>query len=109
MAQGPLPQWEPIGGYGSGIYEATDPHGVTWRLHLVEQPTIDDPLPPGYRLASRDNPTDPTHITAAGGLYHALDLAGMQISRDTVQDDPEGARRQLGLDTASSDARDTEK
>jgi len=98
MNRGPLPQWEPIGGYGTGTYEATAPNGIVWRLWLVEHPADNDPLPPGYRLAPRDNPTDPAHITAEHGLYHALDLAGMQIASRAVQADPEGARRQIGLD-----------
>lgn len=97
MIRGPLPQWEPIGGYGSGTYEATDPHGSVWRLWLVERPAANDPLPPGYRLTLRDDPADPACITAEHGLYHALDLAGMRIASRSVQADPEGARRQLGL------------
>ncbi|MFE1451894.1 hypothetical protein [Streptomyces olivaceoviridis] len=98
MPRGPLPQWEPIGGFGSGTYEAKDPDGTAWRLWLVEQPTGDDPLLPGYRLAPRDSPTDTTYITAEHGLYNALDQAGMRISGRAVQADPDGARRQLGLD-----------
>lgn len=95
-ARGPLPQWDIVG----SEYEAKDPHGTVWRLWLVERPAADDPLPPGYRLAPIDNPTTPTFITRAHGLYHALDTAGMQISTDAVRADPEGARRQLGLDGA---------
>ncbi|MFI7096824.1 hypothetical protein [Streptomyces lydicus] len=97
MPHGPLPQWELIGGFGSDTYEAVDPDGMTWRLWLVEQPNAEDPLPPGYRLAPRDNPTDPTYITAAGGLYHALDLAGLRIAGTAVRSDPDGARQQLEL------------
>lgn len=98
MARRPLPQWEPIGGFGSGTYEAKDPGGAVWRLWLVEQPSTDDPLLPGYRLAPRDNPTDPAYITAEHGLYYALDLAGMQIASVAVRSDPTGAREQMGLD-----------
>lgn len=97
---GPLPQWEIVGDYGSGTYEAEDPHGLVWRLWLVERPGSGDPLPPGYRLAPRDDLADPTFITQAHGLYHALDKAGMQIAADVVRADLEGVRRQLGLDGA---------
>ncbi|WP_330351914.1 hypothetical protein [Streptomyces sp. NBC_00582] len=95
---GPLPQWEIVGGYGSGTYEAEDRHGIVWRLWLVEQPADGDPLPPGYRLAPRDHLTNFSFITREYGLYHALDTAGMQIAADAARDDPEGAVRQLGLD-----------
>jgi len=98
MARGPLPQWELIGGFGSGTYEAEAPDGAVWRLWLVEQPSTGDPLLPGYRLAPRDNPTDPTYITPEHGLYHALDLAGLRIAGSAVRADPKGARRQMGLD-----------
>ncbi|MEU1071572.1 MULTISPECIES: hypothetical protein [unclassified Streptomyces] len=98
-ADGPLPQWTLVGDYGSGTYEAEDPHGVSWRLWLVEQPASDDPLPPGYRLAPRDAPgVSPAFITRKHGLYFAMDKAGMQIAGDAVRADWEGARRQLGLD-----------
>jgi hypothetical protein len=96
-AHGPLPEWGIVGGYGSGKYEAEDPHGVVWQLWKVEQPDDDDPLPPGYRLAPRDNPTTPIFITPEHGLYFALDKAGMRIAADSVRADPEGAARQLGL------------
>ncbi|MFJ1650076.1 hypothetical protein ACIOC2_01410 [Streptomyces sp. NPDC088337] len=98
MTRGPLPQWDPVGGYGSGVYEAKGPHGVVWLLRLVEQPGDGDPLPPGYRLAPRDDQSNPAFIIREHGLYHALDAAGMQIAADAVRDDPDGARRQLGLD-----------
>lgn len=98
MARGPLPQWEQIGGYGSGTYETKDPHGTVWRLWLVEQPAQEDSLPPGYRLAPRDDQTNPVFVTREHGLYHALDTAGMQIAADVIRDDPNGSRRQLGLD-----------
>ncbi|MER6109331.1 hypothetical protein [Streptomyces hirsutus] len=96
--RGPLPQWNPIGDYGSGIYEAADPHGTVWQLWRVEQPAAGDPLPPGYRLAPLDNPVDPAFVTAENGLYFALDTAGMHIAADDVRADPEGAARQMGLD-----------
>lgn len=103
MTRGPLPQWAQIGGYGSDTFEAKDPHGTVWRLWLVKQPANGDRLAPGYRLAPRDNPTDPSFVTAEHGLYHALDTAGMRIAADAVRADPQGARHQLGLDD------DTEK
>ncbi|ONK13232.1 hypothetical protein [Streptomyces sp. MP131-18] len=95
---GPLPQWDAVGGYGSGTFEAGDPHGAVWRLWLVERPADSDPLPPGYRLAPRDNLTNPTFVTREHGLYYAMDAAGMRIAADAVRADPEGAARQLGLD-----------
>lgn len=94
--RGPLPQWDIVG----REYEAKDAHGTVWRLWLVEQPADDDPLPPGYRLAPLGDPTSPTFVTGQHGLYHALDMAGMQISADAVRAEPEDARRQLGLDGA---------
>ncbi|MFF7415399.1 hypothetical protein [Streptomyces lydicus] len=95
-ANGPLPQWEMANGY-SGTYEAEDPHDVVWRLWLVEQPADGDPLPPGYRLAPRDNLANVTYITQEHGLYHAIDVAGLQIAADSTKADPAGAVRQLGL------------
>ena len=96
-AHGPLPQWDIVGGYG-GFYETEDPNGIVWRLWLVERPADSDPLPPGYRLAPRDNMLNPVFITREGGLDHAIGMAGMQIAADAVRADPQGAARQLGLD-----------
>lgn len=100
--RGPLPQWDIVGGYGSGVYEAEDPRGVIWRLWLVEQPTRDDPLPSGYRLAPRESPSRPTYLSSQHGLYRALDEAGMQIASAAVHANPDGAIRQLGLDDPTS-------
>ncbi|RNG26247.1 hypothetical protein [Streptomyces botrytidirepellens] len=97
-AHGPLPQWDIIGGYGSGTYEAEGSNGIVWRLWLVERPVDGDPLAPGYRLAPRDNLISATFISGEHGLYHALDQAGMRIAADAVRADPDGALRQLGLD-----------
>ncbi|MFD3664572.1 hypothetical protein ACFWVF_28930 [Streptomyces sp. NPDC058659] len=96
--RGPLPEWDVVGGYGSGTFEARDPHGTVWRLWWVEQPAEGDLLPPGYRLAPRDNLDNPRFVTGEHGHYHALDTAGMQIAATAVRADSEGARRQLGLD-----------
>lgn len=95
---GPLPQWRIIGGYGSGTFEAMDPSGTTWRLWHVKQPAHDDPHPAGYRLAPRDAPDNPEFVSDARGLYGATGMAGMRIAADAIRADPEGARRQLGLD-----------
>jgi hypothetical protein len=84
-------------GFGSSIYEAEDPHGVVWRLWFVEHPAADDPLPHGYRLAPKDDLTDPAFVTSAHGLYYALDQAGLRIATDAVRADSEGAARQMGL------------
>ncbi|MGY3677355.1 hypothetical protein [Streptomyces sp. TE33382] len=96
--RGPLPEWDVVGGYDSGTFEAEDLHGTVWRLWCVEQPAHGDSLPPGYRLAPRDNLDNPRFVTAEHGLYRALDTAGMQIAATAVRSDPEGARHQLGLD-----------
>lgn len=101
---GPLPQWEMVGSYGSGTFQAEDLHGIIWRLWLMEQPADDDLLPPGYRLAPRDDPSNPTFITRDHGLYHALDMAGMQIATNEVHADPQGARQQLGLEEQAHSA-----
>ncbi|MFC9505344.1 hypothetical protein [Streptomyces sp. NPDC057002] len=91
---GPLPAWDIVG----SEYEAVTGDGVVWRLWEVTRPADDDPHPAGYRLAPRDDLTDPMFITGKSGLYHALDLAGVRIASPEVQADPAGARRQLGLD-----------
>lgn len=96
-ADGPLPQWSTVGGSGSDTYEAEDPHGVVWRLWLVEQTADGDPLPPGYRLAPRDDLANPTFVTNEHGLYRAMDVAGVQIALDAVRADPDSTARQLGL------------
>lgn len=96
--RGPLPEWDAVGDYGSGTFEAEDPHGTVWRLWWVETPADGDLLPPGYRLAPRDNLDNPRFVTGENGLYRALDTAGMQIADTVVRADPEGARQQLGLD-----------
>ena len=93
---GPLPQWEVID--WGGPYEAVDGDGTVWRLWHVEQPPPGDPHPPGWRLAPRGTP-DVEYIPGDGGLYHALDMAGLRIAADAVRRDPDGARRQLGLDS----------
>jgi hypothetical protein len=74
--------------YG-GPYEATDPGGTVWRLSLAEG---------GWLLAPRDEPDKAEFITGEHGLYHALDMAGLRIAGDAVRADPDGARRQLGLE-----------
>jgi hypothetical protein len=79
-----------------GPYEATDPHGAVWRLWAVDSPPADDPFPAGYRLAPRDDLANVNFISDHGGLYHALDTAGLRIAGDAVRADPGGARRQLG-------------
>jgi hypothetical protein len=95
--RGPLPQWDIVGDHSENTYEAEDPHGTVWRLWLDQEPAAGDPLPPGYRLAPRDDQSTPAFITAAHGLYRALDEAGTHIAADAVGADPEGAARQLGL------------
>lgn len=95
--RGPLPQWNMVGDHSTGIYEAVDPHGTIWRLWLVEEPCPADPHPPGYRLTPRGGRAAPTFITSEHGLYHAMDMAGMQIAASAVKADPDGAARQLGL------------
>lgn len=87
---GPFPKWKRVGGPGSRSYEAVDFGGVTWVLWMVEQPQGDDPIPPGYRLARRDDLSRPDHITAKRGLYSALDMAGLRIASQAVRDDPDG-------------------
>lgn len=97
---GPLPQWRQIGGFGSKTFEATDPSGMVWRLW--REPKDDTPSgPPRYRLA----PVSDLHNFQQlkherGALYNVLDIAGLRISAGAVRTDPEGARRQLGLDDA---------
>lgn len=83
--RGPLPQWEII---APGIYEAAGDRQQRWRLWSAA---------PDYRLAPVDDLADAEIITAAKGLYYAMDLAGMRIAKDAVRADPDGARRQLGL------------
>lgn len=95
-ADGPLPQWraaEP-----EGTYEATAPDGIAWWLWHEAAPPPGDQFPPGYRLAPVEDPLNFSYVTDQGGLYLALDLAGMRLAGDAVRADPEGARRQLGLD-----------
>lgn len=91
---GPLPGWRPVDGWGSGTFEATAPDGTVWRLWLIDQANKQA----GYRLAPADGSSASEFISDAGGLYAALDRAGMRIAADAVRADPEGARRQLGLD-----------
>lgn len=93
---GPLPQWTPVG--HGGPWEAADPHGRMWHLWHVDSPPADDPFPAGYRLAPYDDLGNVSYITAEHGLYHALDTAGLRIAGDAVRADPDGARRQLGLE-----------
>jgi hypothetical protein len=95
-ASGPLPQWTAV--KPGGPYEAAGDHGTTWRLWAVDTPPADDPFPAGYRLAPRDDPGNVNYITREHGLYHALDMAGMRIAGDAIRSDPDGARRQLGLE-----------
>lgn len=95
--RGPLPQWNRVGGYGSGVYEASDPSGTAWRLRLVKEAAAQDGFGVGYRLAPRDTPEQTSFITSQHGLYYALDMAGMQIAADAVRADPEAALQQLGL------------
>ncbi|MEU5660042.1 hypothetical protein ABZ802_31155 [Streptomyces sp. NPDC047737] len=104
MSVGPLPQWNIIGTHSDRVYEATDPHGVVWRLWLVEQPADGDELPPGYRLAPHGTQATPLFITRKHGLYRALDEAGMRIASADVLSDPEGAARQMGLTDTTSRA-----
>jgi len=93
---GPLPQWTAI--KWGGPYEAIAPDGTIWRLWAVDAPPDDDPFPVGYRLAPRDDLGNVNFITGDGGLYQALDMAGLRIAGDAVRADPDGARRQLGLE-----------
>ena len=93
---GPLPQWTPID-MVQGVYETTAPNGTVWRLIAVYASDAVDAHPNGYTLVALDVPNQPETITAAHGLYHALDAAGMRIAADAIRADPEGARRQLGL------------
>jgi hypothetical protein len=95
---GPLPQWTQVGGTGRDVFEAVDPSGGVWRLWAVAVPSGDDPFPPGYRLARRDDPRNINFITARGGLYFALDDAGLRIAGEAVRADPDGARREPGLE-----------
>ncbi|WP_406192453.1 hypothetical protein OH733_05220 [Streptomyces griseus] len=69
-----LPQWTPLGEYGSGPYELEDSTGVTWRLWQVDEP--EDLMAPGYRLAPRDDQSKPMFIRADHGLHYVLDVAG---------------------------------
>lgn len=92
---GPLAQWKALA-YG-GPYEATAPDGTAWRPWHVDRPPSGDPFPAGYRLAPRDDPGNVNFISDEGALYHALDMAGLRIAADAVRADPDGARRQLGL------------
>jgi len=85
-------------GRPGGPYEATAPDGTTWRLWCADSPPPDDPFPAGYRLAPSDNLGNVNFISGEGGLYHALDMAGLRIAADAVRADPDGARRQLGLE-----------
>lgn len=57
-----------------------------------------DAHPVDYRLAPRDDLPSAVSISAEHGLYFALDVAGMRIAGDAVRSDPDGARRQLGLE-----------
>lgn len=93
---GPLPQWTALS--PGGPYEATAPDGTLWRLWAAGFPPADDPFPAGWRLAPRDDPGNMNFISGEGGLYFVLDMAGMRISGDAVRADPDGARRQLGLE-----------
>lgn len=103
--RGPLPQWTQIGGWGSGVFEATAPDGVVWRLTPAAAP--EGELISGWFLAPRDSESPETFITREHGLYFALDMAGMQIAADEVRADPEGARRQLGLDDTQDQGGDS--
>jgi hypothetical protein len=93
---GPLPQWRT--GKPGGQYEATAPDGTAWRLWHVDFPPPRDPLPAGYRLAPCDDLGNIIFISGERGLYHALDMAGLRIAASAVRADPDGARRQLGLE-----------
>jgi hypothetical protein len=95
---GPLPLWTAI--KLGGPYEAVDPVGTTWRLWAVYSPTADDPFPAGWRLAPQDDLGNVSFISGIGGLYHAMDMAGLRIAADAVRADPDGARRQLGFDNS---------
>jgi hypothetical protein len=95
-SDGPLPQWTPLG-YG-GPWEATSPDGKAWRRSAVSMPPAGDQFPAGYRLAPHDDLGNVSYITGEHGLYHALDMAGLRIAGDAVRADPDGARRQLGLE-----------
>ncbi|GAA3878291.1 hypothetical protein GCM10022243_48740 [Saccharothrix violaceirubra] len=80
MNSKPLPQWEPIGGIGSGVFEAPDPEGSMWRLWAVDDPDPGAPFPRGYRLARCDDLDDSDFISGEHGLYYVLDTAGMRIT-----------------------------
>lgn len=95
-SDGPLPQWRALG--HGGPWEAVGDDGRAWRLWAVDEPPADDPFPAGYRLAAADELANVNYISDEGGLYHALDMAGMRIAGDAVRADPDGARRQLGLE-----------
>lgn len=62
------------------------------------RPGTSDPFPRGYRLAPCNDLGNINFITGDHGLYYALDTAGMRIAGDAIRRDPDGARRQLGLD-----------
>lgn len=83
-SDGPLPQWTPLA-YG-GPWEAPAPDGTVWRLRAEDAPSADDPFPVGYRLAPRDDLGNVTFITGDGGLYEALDMAGLHITGDGLED-----------------------
>jgi hypothetical protein len=100
--RGPLPQWEQPHGVGSAVFESAAPDGRRWRLWAVDEPSS-DAFPPGYRLAPVDDVNAVAYITAEHGLYFALDTAGLRVAADAVRADPEGARRQLGLDERQDD------
>jgi hypothetical protein len=72
---GPLPQWTTI--EWGGPYEMTGPDGTVWRLSLAEG---------GWLLAPRDEPDKAEFITGEGGLYEALDIAGLRITGDGLED-----------------------
>jgi hypothetical protein len=94
--RGPLPQWRQIDTDNGLVYEATGTGGHDFRLW----PEPGSPQrEAGWWLAPCTNLDQSVWISGPGNLYYALDLAGMRISAAAVRADPDGARRQLGLDS----------